>query len=123
MIAIDTCVLVSFYNGEKVPAVMEKTIDDGVGILPCVVRSEILSTPKLPKEIRDNVKAFPVLYPQNEEFWDRVADLRKKLLTKNKKARLADCMIAQLCMDWNVPLITQDKDFLGIKNYSKLKLL
>jgi predicted nucleic acid-binding protein len=37
--------------------------------------------------------------------------LRGKVLAKGLRARLADALIAQSCIDHRVPLVTRDDDF------------
>jgi predicted nucleic acid-binding protein len=44
-------------------------------------------------------------------YWERTAQMRRSLLKKEKKARLGDCLIAQTCIDHEVPLIAVDRDF------------
>lgn len=44
-------------------------------------------------------------------YWERVGNLRASILRQGKRARLADSLIAQSCMDHDVPLITRDRDF------------
>jgi predicted nucleic acid-binding protein len=39
------------------------------------------------------------------------------------KAKLADTLIAQLCIDHEVPLITRDRDFSHFQKFCGLKLL
>lgn len=123
MIAADTSALVNFYNNENVHPALEMAMADGVVVIPCVVLGEILSTPNLPKPIRNNLTSIPVLYPRDDEFWVRVADLRQRALSKSRKARLADTLIAQVCLDFGIPLITQDKDFRSLAEFCRLRLI
>jgi hypothetical protein len=44
------------------------------------------------------------------------------LLLKGLKARLADALIAQCCIDADVPLIARDSDFRHFKRWCGLKL-
>jgi predicted nucleic acid-binding protein len=37
--------------------------------------------------------------------------MRRILLKKEKKVRLGDCLIVQSCIDHEVPLIAEDRDF------------
>jgi predicted nucleic acid-binding protein len=43
-------------------------------------------------------------------YWERTGALRAKILAKGQKARLADALIAQSCIDHHVPLVTADRD-------------
>jgi predicted nucleic acid-binding protein len=44
-------------------------------------------------------------------YWERAGALRARVLGKGLKARLADALIAQSCLDHRVPLVTADRDF------------
>jgi predicted nucleic acid-binding protein len=46
-----------------------------------------------------------------------------KLRAKELKAKLADTLIAQLCIDHEVPLITRDRDISHFQKFCGLKLL
>lgn len=49
-------------------------------------------------------------------FWERAGNLRALILQKKLKAKLADALIAQFCIDHQIPLCTTDTDF---KHYAK----
>jgi predicted nucleic acid-binding protein len=51
------------------------------------------------------------LLPIHDGYWQRTGDLRAQLLRAGRKAKLADCLIAQACIDNDAPLITYDRDF------------
>jgi predicted nuclease of predicted toxin-antitoxin system len=44
-------------------------------------------------------------------YWYRSGELRANTLREGHKAKLADVLIAQSCIDHDVPLITNDADF------------
>jgi len=44
-------------------------------------------------------------------YWLRAGELRARIKADGRKAGLADTLIAQSCIDYNVPLITHDRDF------------
>ena len=46
-----------------------------------------------------------------EGYWERAGTLRSRLLAKGRKARLADSLIAQSCLDHDVTLVATDADF------------
>ena len=58
-----------------------------------------------------------------EGFWERAGLLRAKILAKGSKAKLADTLIAQTCLDHHIPLVTRDQDFQIFKRLAKLHLL
>lgn len=44
-------------------------------------------------------------------YWQRAGEMRRTLLQKGFKAKLGDTLIAQSCIDHDIPLLTRDKDF------------
>jgi predicted nucleic acid-binding protein len=46
-----------------------------------------------------------------EGYWKRAGELRSDTLSDGHKAKLADVLIAQSCIDHDIPLITYDADF------------
>ena len=75
-----------------------------------MVLTELLRDPKLPKRITDLVQQLPVLEAK-PGFWVRAGALRAKVIARKRKARLADTLIAQSCIDAGVELVTCDSDF------------
>src|ERR1700682_3358827 len=100
MIAIDTSSWVAYLSGDQGRDVEE--VDAALAlkqvVLPPVVLSELLSNAKLPKTYIALLKEIPLLSVQ-EGYWERSGILRAKVLTKGHKARLADTLIAQSCID------------------------
>lgn len=47
---------------------------------------------------------------------------KNEVLKQNRKARLADSLIAQICIDHNMPLMTRDKDFISFEEITPLVL-
>lgn len=123
MIAIDSSSMIAYLSGAdgRDVVVVEQALADQQVVLPPVVLTELVSDPKLP------AKAFRLLLdlPRLEVFdgyWERVGTLRATLIRKRRRARLADALIAQSCLDHDLPLITRDKDFRAIALVSPLKL-
>ena len=79
---------------------------------------EALSDPVLPRALIEDISTLPVL-DVHEGFWHRADLLRAKVIKEGHKAKLADTLIAQSCIDQRVPLITHDRDF---RHYSSLGL-
>lgn len=75
-----------------------------------VVVTELLSAKAPTNEARLFVATMPRLEIL-DGYWERAGMLRSKVLTRGLKATLADCLIAQSCIDHDVPLITYDRDF------------
>ena len=55
-------------------------------------------------------------------FWERAGLLRAKLAARRSRARLADALIAQSCIDHDVRLITRDSDFRHFARVGGLRL-
>jgi predicted nucleic acid-binding protein len=58
----------------------------------------------------------------DKDYWLRVAETRKYILSRKLRARLADTLIAQSCIDHDVALITRDTDFRHFAKHCGLKL-
>lgn len=124
MIAVDTSTLIAFLAGEEGSDIglLENILQDKQMVLPPVVLSELLSDPKLDRNFSKFLSDLPLL-EIGVAYWERVGALRAKMLQRRHKARLADTMIAQSCLDHGVPLLTRDKDFRSFSKYTSLKLL
>lgn len=124
MIAVDTSSLVAYFSGDsgKDVAVLDEALENKQIVLPPMVLTEILSDPKLPKLFQKHISSLPQLEIL-ENFWYKAGLLRAKVLVKGYKARLADSLIAQICLDHKVPLITRDKDFRHYVKIAGLKVL
>jgi predicted nucleic acid-binding protein len=112
MIAADTSVLAAFLEGEAGPDVtaIATAIDDGRLRLPPVVITELLSYPKAGPRLQAVIGTFLQL-ETDHGYWERAGETRRRVLTHGFKARVADALIAQSCIDHKVPLMTRDRDF------------
>jgi len=123
MIALDSSALIAHLEGRDtvVAAAAALVLAERQACLPPVVVAEILSDPKLPARVAALVAALPSL-PVTEGYWQRAGRLRSRLLAKGLKARLADTLIAQSCLDHGVSLVTADRDFRHFVTLGKLRL-
>lgn len=112
MIALDSSSLIAFLEGAggDDTELVEKSLADRQACLPPVVLTEILSDPKLPKRVEKLLLQLPRL-DVLEGYWERAGSLRAKVLRLKRRARLADTLIAQSCLDHDVGLVTRDADF------------
>ena len=124
MIAADASSFIAHLSGAQGEDVdiLDQALSDHLVVLPPVVLVELLSDPKLFPNISELLKMLPLLEP-TDGYWDRAGVLRAKALSKGRKARLADTLIAQSCMDHDVPLIARDRDFRMFANFAGLKVL
>lgn len=70
----------------------------------------VSSDPDLPAAVVSRLLALPRL-DVLEGYWERAGRLRSKVVARRLRARLADTLIAQSCLDHRVVLITRDADF------------
>lgn len=121
MIAVDTSVLIDYSKGSpsRGAQIFEKALVDGNIVLPEPVLFEVISGPNITPEVEAAFLALPRLVAL-PGYWERAATLRRKLLKKKNKARAMDCLVAQICIDHRVALITSDKDF---KKFEAFELL
>ena len=87
-----------------------------------MVLTELPSDPKLPKRVVDVIQQLPVLETK-PGFWVRARALRAKVIARKRKARLADTLIAQSCIDAGVDLVTRDSDFGNFTSPGGLRIL
>mgnify|MGYP001080624768 CR=1 FL=1 len=123
MIALDTSSLVAYFaglGGEDTEAT-RLALEYKQAVLPPVVLAELFSDPKLPESIAAALKRIPML-AVTEGYWERAGRLRARVIWRGLKARLADSLIAQSCLDSDVGLITRDADFRHFARSAGLKL-
>jgi predicted nucleic acid-binding protein len=124
MIAADTSSLVAFLEGQDGDdtGVIQSALDHQQLALPPVVLTELLSDPALSRGVRTLLAGLPVL-DLEPGFWERAGLLRASVLKRKKKARVADALIAQSCLDQSTPLVTRDRDFRHFAKAAGLPLL
>jgi len=124
MIAVDTSSCVAYFQGEAGDDIelLDEALRQGQLHLPAPVLTELLSNPRLPAAMIADLQALPLLEP-TPGFWARAGSLRSALLAKRRKARLGDALIAQLCIDHGVRLISRDRDFETFASAAELDLL
>ena len=111
MIAVDTSSLRRFLSGasgDDVNAVAGAIANRSV-VLPPVVLAEMLSD-KSSAQTADVLEALPLL-AITDGYWARAGRLRGRVIAAGYKAKVADALIAQNCLDHDVPLITNVRDF------------
>ncbi len=124
MICLDTSSMIAYLQGVdgNDATLIDHALLDQVAAFSPVTVTELLSAPNLSSNLRETLLAIPMLSIQ-EGYWERAGLLRAKVLAKGSKAKLADTLIAQTCLDHQVPLVTRDQDFQIFKKLAKLHLL
>ncbi len=123
MIAADTSSLVNFLAGEgaRDRELISRAVRAQDLWLPPPVKTELLSGRSPGVDLVALFDAAPLLAIE-PGFWDRAGDARRLLHSKGLKARLADTLIAQCCIDADAPLITSDADYRHFERWCGLKL-
>jgi predicted nucleic acid-binding protein len=124
MIAADTSSIVAFLQGDpgSDTDVVQSALDHQQLVLPPVVLTELLSEPTLPRQVRTLLMGLPIL-DLEPGFWERAGLLRASVLKQRKKARIADALIAQACIEQSTPLVTRDNEFRHFAAAAGLALL
>ena len=124
MIAADTSSMVAFLDGDAGDDVdvIQSALDHQQLALPPVVLSELLSDPSISRSVRSLLAGLPLLDVE-PGFWERAGMLRAGILKQRRKARVADALIAQSCLDQSAPLVTRDRDFRHFAAAAGLPLL
>ena len=123
MIALDSSSLVAYLAGDPGDDVeaVDSALRQRQGVLPPVVLSEILSDPKLPDKVASLFLEIPMLSP-TDGYWERTGRLRSRMIARGRKAPLADSLIVQACLDYDVELVTRDLDFRPFARLAGLRL-
>ncbi|MGO9124211.1 MAG: PIN domain-containing protein [Terriglobales bacterium] len=124
MIAADTSTWVAFLEGAKGPDVelLDRSLRERQVLMLPVVLTELLSDPQLPASVAKTLSDVPMIEIE-AGFWQRAGGLRAKILSKRRKARLGDALIAQFCADRGIPLLTRDRDFRAFAEAAGLNIM
>jgi len=123
LIAADTSSLINFLEGAGTPdaqRVRQALRADQLWLSP-PTKTELLSRPVIGAEFEELVLGARML-AITPGYWDRAGHSRRLILSKGLRARLADTLIAQCCIDVGAPLITSDSDFRHFERWCGLKL-
>ena len=123
MIAADTSSLVAYFQGERatdVDAIEAALANNSLRVAPVVV-TELLSGSGGAAAFASIVASLPCL-DLLDGYWERAGKSRSLVLTHGLKARLADTLVAQACIDHQLPLIARDGDFRHFAKHCGLKL-
>lgn len=124
MIAADTSTWIAFLQGDygQDSELLDRALEDRQVLMPPVVLTELLSDPKLPAEVAQTLAEVPLIEIQ-PGYWQRAGELRSHALSKRRKARLGDALIAQSCIDRGIALVTRDRDFRAFAEAEGLDLV
>jgi len=124
VIAADTSSWVVYLEGGEGEDVqwLDRALEDRQVVMVPIVLTELLSGPNLPPPVAETLSEVPLLNI-TPGYWHRAGSLRAKVLAKRRRARLADALIAQNCIDAGVLLLTRDRDFRAFAEAAGLDLL
>jgi len=124
VIAADTSSMIAFFEGEDGDDVdlIQSALEHQQLALPPAVLTELLSDPAVSRQVRTLLTGLPILNVE-PRYWERAGMLRASVLEQKKKARVADALIAQSCLDQSAPLVTRDRDFRHFAAAAGLSLL
>jgi predicted nucleic acid-binding protein len=123
LIAADTSSVINFLSGAQTvdrPRVRAALRAQEL-CLPPPVKTELLSGWPRAAGLDELLRQAPLM-PIADGYWQRAGDHRHLLLSKGLKAKLADALIAQCCIDADVALIAHDEDFRHFAQWCGLKL-
>jgi predicted nucleic acid-binding protein len=124
MIAADTSTWIALLGGsggEDVELLDRALIEQQTLMVP-VVLTELLSARNLSPEVARILSELPLI-EVTAGYWRRAGALRARVMAKRRKARLGDALIAQTCIDREIPLITRDRDFRAFAEAAGLELV
>ena len=112
MIAVDTSTWIAFLEGDagEDTELLDRALQNRQVLMVPVVLTELLSAPELSSEVSQTLSELPLI-DVGPGYWQRAGELRARVLAKRRKARLGDALIAQSCIDHEIPLLTRDRDF------------
>ena len=124
MIAADTSSWIAFLEGSSGEDVrlLDRALEDRQVVMVPAVLTEFLSDASLPSDLAETISEIPLL-EVSSGYWQRAGALRAKVLQKRRRARLGDALIAQSCIDQNIPLITRDRDFRAFAEAANLSMI
>jgi len=124
MLCLDTSSVIAYLQGDRGHDVdlVDQALADAVGVVSPVTVAELLSDPHLRPGVRRIILELPAL-SLADGYWERAGLLRAKVLRAGSKARLADTLIAQNCLDHQATLVTRDRDFKIFQQGAGLRVL
>lgn len=122
--AIDSSSLIGYLEGRDRPdtQLVHGALVAASAVLPPVVVTEVLSQHRLPPHVAELIRSITML-DVSAGYWERAGTLRARVLSARRRARLADTLIAQSCLDHDVPLVTDDADFIQFARLAGLRIL
>lgn len=112
---------------DSIPEVVElgRALEAGDEIFVTgLVLQELLqgfNKPKAYDQIIEYFESLPFIVPERDDYI-RAANLRNRCRKKGIQVGTIDVLLAQLCIDREIEILTTDKDFLQIAKVASLKV-
>lgn len=129
MVLVDTTVWIDFFAGRMLTHIetFESLLEQEEDICICgIILTEVLQGIRKETEFKKTKNLFNslIFLPMSYSTFLQSAEIYRKLRQKGITIRKSiDCMIASVALENNIPLLHNDKDFLSIERYCKLKVL
>lgn len=129
MVLVDTTVWIDFFAGQALTHIetLESLLEQEEDICICgIILTEILQGIRKETEFKKTKNLFNslIFLPMSYSTFLQSAEIYRKLRQKDITIRKSiDCMIASVALENNISLLHNDKDFLPIERYCKLKVL
>lgn len=129
MVLVDTTVWIDFFAGQTLTHIetFESLLEQEEDICICgIILTEVLQGIRKETEFKKTKNLFNslIFLPMSYSTFLQSAEIYRKLRQRGITIRKSiDCMIASVALENNIPLLHNDKDFLPIERYCKLKVL
>lgn len=122
-VALDTNAWIAFLNDTPVGLAdrVEALIEAGQATMLPMVLAELLSDPG-PRPWEETFASIPSA-EITDGYWQRSGNLRASLLRRGLRPKMMDTLIAQMCIDHQMALLTVDRDFSPFAEHGGLKLV
>jgi predicted nucleic acid-binding protein len=124
MIVADSSTWIAFTagaSGDDVQKLRSALQEKQLLMVPVVI-AELFSDPNMPEDVAETLLGIPVAEIRTG-YWQRAGELRAKVLSMKRRARLGDALIAQTCLDQGLSLLTRDRDFRAFAETAGLTLV
>jgi predicted nucleic acid-binding protein len=129
VILVDTSVFIDFFNGKnsKLSETLIKSIETSEDICTCgIIITEILQGIRSDKEydrIR-NILSGLLYLPITKNIFIHASSIYRTIRKHGKTIRSPiDCIIAAICIEHEIELLHNDKDFNNIAQYTSLRVI
>jgi len=103
---------------------LRRSLDTGSAYCTGLVLQELLqgfAKPKAHKQILSHFSAFPLLIPDRDDHV-HAAELRNRCRRNGVQTGTIDALLAQLCIRYELTMLTTDKDFHNIASVVALPI-